>query len=122
MTAPSSNVNVTDGGGSKKIIMHKTLSENSSMDVSESERNIVNETLLQNNSADVSENNITYLKGMEHKEPSVTQKVKGYFNIFECGRNLLNRLDVTYQQAFMDTPAENDYYKEILKHIIKVNN
>ena len=45
MTAPSSNVNVTDKGESKEIIAHKTLSENNSKDVSKSERNIVNETL-----------------------------------------------------------------------------
>ena len=24
----------------------------------------------------------------------------GYFNIFECGRNLLDKFDVTYQRAF----------------------
>ena len=62
--------------------MHETLSENKSKDVSESERNIVNETLLQINSMDVPENTITKLKDEEHKEPSVTQKVKSYFNIF----------------------------------------
>ena len=65
--------------------MHKTLSENSYLGVNESERNIVNKTLLQNNSADVSENTITELKDEEHKEPSVTEKVKSYSNIFECG-------------------------------------
>ena len=70
--------------------MHETLSENSSTDVSKSERNIVNKTILQNNSADVSDNTITELKDEEHKEPTVTEKVKSYFNIFECGRNLLN--------------------------------
>ena len=50
------------------------------------------------------------------------QKVTGCFNIFKCGRNLLDRLDVTYQRAFMATPAENYYYKEMLKNLIKVNN
>ena len=53
------NFNVTDEDESKEIIVHKTLLENHSKDVSESERNIVNETLLQNNSADVPENTIT---------------------------------------------------------------
>ena len=33
-TAPASNVNVTDKDESKEIIVHKTLSENQSMDVS----------------------------------------------------------------------------------------
>ena len=59
MTAPSSNVNVTENDESKEIIVHETLSENSSMDVSESERNIVNKTLSQNNYADASENTVT---------------------------------------------------------------
>ena len=45
MTAPSSNINVTDKDESKKIIAQKTLSENSCMDVSESKHNILNETL-----------------------------------------------------------------------------
>ena len=65
-TAPSSNVNVTDEDESKEIIVHKTLSENKSKDVSESECNIVHETLSHNNSADVPENSITELKDSEH--------------------------------------------------------
>ena len=121
MTAPSSNVNVTDEDESKEIIVHKTLSENQSKDVSESECNIVHETLSQNNSADVPENTITKLKYKEHKETSVTQKVTIYFNIFECGRNLLYQLDFTYQRAFMATP-EDEYYKEMMKIIIKAKN
>ena len=62
--------------------MHKTLSKNKSKDINESECNIVHETLLQNNSADVPYNTIKELKDEEHKEPSVTQKVTIYFNIF----------------------------------------
>ena len=102
--------------------MYETLSKNSSTDVSQSERNIVNENLSQNSSADVSENTILELDDRDHKEPSVTEKVTSYFNIFECGRNLLDRLDVTYQQVFTATPAEDDYNKEMLKNLIKVNN
>ena len=86
--------------------MHKTLLENNSKDVSESERNIVKETLSQKNSADVTENTITELKDKEHKEPSVNHKVTSYFNILECGRNLLDQLDVTYQRAFMAPPED----------------
>ena len=85
--------------------MHKTLSENQSKDVSESEFNIVHETLSEKNSADVPDNVITELKDDEHKEPSVTEKLTRYFYIFECGRNLLDQLDVTHQRAFMITPA-----------------
>ena len=120
-TALSSNVNVTDEDESKEIIVHETLSENNYKDVSEPEHNIVNRNLSQNNSGDVSGNTITELKDEEHKEPSVTQKVTGYFNIFECGRNLLDQLDVTHQPAFMATP-EDEYYKEMTKSLIKPNN
>ena len=73
-TAPSSNFNVKDEDESKEIIVHKNVSENQSMDVSESECNIVHETLLQNNSSEVSTNVITELKDNEHIEPSVIDK------------------------------------------------
>ena len=75
------------------------------MDVSESECNIVHETLSQNNSSDVPANVITKLKDDEHKEPSVIEKGTSYFNIFKCGRNILDQLDVTYQQVFMASPV-----------------
>ena len=109
-TAPSSNVNVTDEDESKEIIVHRTLLENQSKDVSKSEYNIVHRTLSQNNSVDVPANVITELKDNEHKEPSVTGKVTSYFNIFECGRNLLDQLDVTYQRAFMSSPVREGCY------------
>ena len=87
--------------------MHKTLSKNKSKDLSKSEYNIVYKTLLQNNSADVPDNAITELKDEYHKEPSATEKVTSDFNISECGRNLLDQLDVTYQRAFMTTSAQD---------------
>ena len=51
----------------------------------------------------------------------MTEKVKSYFNIYECGRNLLDRLDVTFQRAFMATP-ENKYYNSFLDALVKHNN
>ena len=75
------------------------------MDVSESECNIVKKTLLQNNLSDVATNVITELKYDEHIEPSVCGKGSSYFKIFECGRNLLDQLDVTYQRAFTASAA-----------------
>ena len=51
----------------------------------------------------------------------MTQKVTSYFNIFECGINILYQLDVTYQQAFMAKSAQDEYYKEMTKCIIKAN-
>ena len=88
-------VNDTDEDKSNNSIVHKTFhkpsSENLYTDVSESECNIVNENLSQNNSSDVPTNVITELKYDEHIEPSVSVKGSSYFNIFECGRNLLDQ-------------------------------
>ena len=69
----------------------------------------------------VLEYTITEQKDKEYKEPSDTGEVKSYLNIFECGRNLLDRLDVTYQRAFMATPQEK-YYNAFLNNLVKVNN
>ena len=51
----------------------------------------------------------------------MTKEVEIYFNIFECGRNILDLLDVTYQQTFIATPQDK-YYTEMLENLIKVNN
>ena len=47
--------------------------------------------------------------------------MKRYFNISDCGRNILDRLDVTYQRAFMATPQDK-YYTEMLENLVKMNN
>ena len=91
--------------------MHEHLSENISMDVRESESNIVHGTLSQNNSSDVTTNDITELKYDENIEPSVSDKGSSYFKIFECGRNLLDKLDVTYQRAFTALPVQQGLYQ-----------
>ena len=82
--APSLDVNDTDEDESKKSIVHETFhkpsSENICMNISESECN-----------SDVPTNFITELKYDEHIEPSVTDKGSSYFNIFECGRNILDQ-------------------------------
>ena len=102
--APSSDINDTDEEKSNNSIMrkpfHKPSLENLYMDVSESECNIINKTLSQFNSSDVPTNVITELNYDEHIEHSVIVKEAIYFNIFECGRNLLDQLDVMYQRAF----------------------
>ena len=81
------------------------------MDVSKSECNIVHENLSQNNSSYVPTNDITELKDDDHKEHSVIEKGTNYFNIFECGINLLDQLDVTYQWAFMASPVQEGLYQ-----------
>ena len=101
---PSSDVNDTDEDESNNSIVHepfdKPSSENLFMDVSESECNIVNETSSQSNSSDVPTNVITELNYNDHIEPSASVKEAIYFKILECGRNLLDQMDVTYQSAF----------------------
>ena len=56
--------------------------------------------------------------------------VTSYFNIFECGRNLLDQLDVTHQRAFMaspvreeyyTSPAQERYYEQLTKSLINSN-
>ena len=44
----------------------------------------------------------------EYEEPLVTYGVQSYLNILKCGRNLLKRLDVTYERACMVTPKKNN--------------
>ena len=71
------------------------------------------------------------MKDDEHVEPSVIDKGSTYFNISECGRNLLYQLDVTYQQAFMAkplqeglyqiSPAQDRYYDMIANNIIETD-
>ena len=60
----------------------------------------------------------------------MTGKATGYFNIFECSRNLLNQLDVTYQREFMvspvpegyyTSPARERYYDQLAKSLINSN-
>ena len=80
---------------------------------------------------DIPDNVTTELKDHEHKEPSVTEKVTIYFNIFECIKNILDQLEVTYQRAFMESPvregcympspARERYYDQLAKSLINSN-
>ena len=137
--ALSSDVNDTDEDESNKSIAHEPFdnpsSENIYMGVSKSECNIVNKILSQKNSSDVPTNVITELKYDEHIEPSVSDKVSIYFNIFECSRNLLDQLDVTYQRAFTASaepssvpkgfyqisPKRERFYDMCADHIVEKN-
>ena len=105
------------------------------MESRKSECNIINKTLSQNNSSDVLTNVITELKYDEHIEPSLSDKGSIYFNIFKCGRNLLDQLDVTYQRAFKasvepssvpkghyePSPAQERFYDMCADHIVEKN-
>ena len=59
----------------------------------------------------------------KYAKNEVTYDVPNYFNafnIFERGRKLLDRLDVSYDRACMATPKE-EYFTEILDSLIKHN-
>ena len=87
------------------------------MDVSESECNIVDETLSRSDSSDVLTNVITELNYDDHIEPSANVKDASYFNIFECGRNLLDQLDVTYQRVFTASEHCQQYHQDIMNYL-----
>ena len=53
----------------------------------------------------------------EYEEYSVTNEVPSYLNIFECGRKLLNRLDVAYERSFMAT-TKDKYYTKMLEMLV----
>ena len=42
------------------------------------------------------------------------------FNIFECGRNVLDRIDVSYERACMATPRE-ELFMEMLNSLLENN-
>ena len=102
--APSSDVKDTDKDKDKdesnnsivQDIFDKYSAYNMIIEESKSEFNIVNETSSQSDSSNVT----TELNYDDNLKPSVNVKESSYFNIFECGRNLLDKLDVTYQSAF----------------------
>ena len=60
-------------------------------------------------------------EGADYKEYSVTKEVPSYFKIFKCGGNILDRLDVTYEQACMATP-KHKYYENMLEILVDDNN
>ena len=72
---------------------------------------IVNKCSKEEDESECVQKNINKQKNIkneaEYEVYSVTYEVLGYFNIFECGMNLLNRLDVTYERACMATPKKN---------------
>ena len=47
--------------------------------------------------------------------------MSSYFNIFECGKNILNILDMTYERACMATPRDK-YYGKMLETIVDYTN
>ena len=91
------------------------------MDISKSKQSIFNEFFFVKLYVDVREYTITELKDKEYKEPSVTKEVPSYFNILEYRRDILDRLNVTCEQACMATPQDK-YYNALLNTLDDDNN
>ena len=110
ITAPSWYVFPTNEDESKGIIVHENLSHICSTDEDElcSTKNYKSEWAI---------------KKQKDAENEVTYDVPNYFNAFnllECGRKLLDRIDVSYERACMATPRE-EYFTKMLDYLLKHN-
>ena len=56
------------------------------------------------NEAEYEETSVTY-------DPFVKETI--YLNILECGNNILNKIDTTYERVCMATPRDKYYIKTV---------
>ena len=100
----------------------KKLSQVYSKDESEPESIIVDESSTEDSESEsvhksINKNKEKYaIDETEYEESSVTDNPvinePRYFNLFKCGKNIVNRLDATWKQACMVTSRDR-YYMEI---------
>ena len=105
---------------SKGVITDKKLSQVCSTDGSESEIVIFNESYMEESESKSVHKSINTnelkdaIDETDDEEPSVTDNPvindPGYLNLFNCGKNVLNNLDFTYEQACMTT-SKDKYYR-----------
>ena len=104
---PTSHFYSKDKRELKEFLVEKTISQICYTDKDESKIIIVDEFSTKEDESEWVHKNIHKQKyennEEEYEEYSVTYEVTSYFNIFECGKNILNRIDVTYEQACMAT-------------------
>ena len=110
MTAPSSHVCYTDESEWKEFLVNENLSQSCSTDEEESKGIIVNECSTEDDGSDLKGIIVNECSTEEYKSEYVINKQKSAkievtyyvlsyfnaFNVFECGRMLLDRLDVSY--------------------------
>ena len=96
----------------KYFLVDETLSQICSTDEEKSIGIIINECSTEEDESECVHKNINKQKyannEAEYEESSVSDEVPIYFNMIECGRNILNRLDVIYEGVCMATPKENN--------------
>ena len=113
---------------SKGIILHKTLLQSCSTEEDKSKVIIVNKTLLQSCSTD--EDELCYteedkpecaIRKQKDAKNEVTYDLPSYFNaskILECGRRILDRLDMSYEITCMATQRA-EYFTKMLYYLLE---
>ena len=98
---PTLHVCSADQSELKEFLVDEPLLQICSRDEDESKGVIVNECYTQEDESEYFHKNINKQKDarneVEYKESPITDEGPIYFTIFECGGNLLNRRDVTYE-------------------------
>ena len=96
-----------DDSESEEFLVDKSLSQVCSTDEDKLKIIIAGEISTEESESECSHKSINKEKDAkneeDNEEPTVTDnpvvKEPGYFNIFACGNNLLNKIDATYEQA-----------------------
>ena len=99
------------------------------MEEEESKIIIVNESSMEESESECAHKSVNKEKDAnsesEHEEPTVMYdpviKEPRCFNIFECGKNLLNKIDANFKLACMATPRDK-YHTELFRTITDCNN
>ena len=116
---PISHVCDVDDSKSKEILVDGNLFQVCSTEEGESESVIVDEISTEDRELGIVQKSINTNKEKyaidetDHEEPSVTDNPvinePRYFNLFWCGKNLLNRIDSTCERACMSTSRDRYY-------------
>ena len=128
MTAPSSHIYSMEESELKKFLVNKTLSQSCSTDEDEPKGIIVDECSTEDDESELKgiiinecsteeEKSECVINKKKYAKNEVTYNMSSYFNIFECGRKLLNKLDVSHEQVCMATPRD-EYYTNLLEIIV----
>ena len=103
---PTSHAFSTGDSELKEFLVNENLSQICYTDEEELRGIIAEKFSTEEDESEWVHKNTNKQKYSEYVEYLVTDEVPSYFNIFECGRNLLNRLGVTYEQACMATKKD----------------
>ena len=117
---PTSYVCSTDESKLKEFLVNETLSQICYTEKDKSKGIIVNECSTDKDKSECVHKNVNKQKDAEYEEYSVTDELPIYFNIFKCDRSILNRLDVTYEQACIAT-TKDKYFEKMLETLVNHN-